>query len=404
MKKTLLFAAALFTVAGFNAQAEVVADGAALKAAIEAGSGDLVFELGEGSFEADSIATPLAVTSVTVKGAGADKTFIKASNNGFIRPAAETSGLNIHVEGITFQTDKGLNSEGYIFNFSAKASLGDIVIENCGASHTRGIVRTQGDGVITINSLTINNTVINHFGDYGMVNIAGDKGHSVVTLKITNSTIAHQYAESSGAPKYADVITTKSAGTYTNFYFNNNTVHDIINNTGKYLANFGKDAGGTAQPLTGVMEFCNNLFGTVKELKVFSKVPQNGTPAYETFKKENNYHSTEFGPNNTDVTGAKHGFVSTNLTTAEMFAGIENDDFTPKAGEAWSAFGDPRWTATTPDPGSVEGSVSDSKVVVATEYYDMKGVRQYAAEEGLFIVKQIMEDGSVRVSKISVRK
>ena len=131
------------------------------------------------------------VTGLSFKG----KAIVAVNGNFGIKAATNVGAVKIEKVFFTEGTDAGkLRTDGnfggtYLFNFNqAEGNLGSLTIENCDIKYKRGVVRLQTTAKIDL--LTINNTLADSIGGYGIVNL--DNANSMVTdLVIKNSTFSH---------------------------------------------------------------------------------------------------------------------------------------------------------------------------------------------------------------------
>lgn len=61
----------------------------------------------------------------------------------------------------------------YVFNIDKTGTIGDLKFDNCKISEFRGVLRMKG-GVGAIDKFTINNSIVNHIGSYGIFTVDKD--------------------------------------------------------------------------------------------------------------------------------------------------------------------------------------------------------------------------------------
>lgn len=78
----------------------------------------------------------------------------------------------------------------YIVNFNVESNVGEILIDNCNISKTRGVVRVQSDGAKgSIGSINIDNCVLTDIGSYAIVQTKVS-GFTLNSISLSNSTIS----------------------------------------------------------------------------------------------------------------------------------------------------------------------------------------------------------------------
>jgi hypothetical protein len=78
----------------------------------------------------------------------------------------------------------------YIVNFNVEGNVGEILIDNCNISKTRGVVRVQSDGANgSIGSINIDNCVLTDIGSYAIVQTKVS-GFTLNSISLSNSTIS----------------------------------------------------------------------------------------------------------------------------------------------------------------------------------------------------------------------
>lgn len=78
----------------------------------------------------------------------------------------------------------------YIVNFNVEGNVGEILIDNCNISKTRGVVRVQTNGANgSIGSINIDNCVLTDIGSYAIVQTKVS-GFTLNSISLSNSTIS----------------------------------------------------------------------------------------------------------------------------------------------------------------------------------------------------------------------
>lgn len=78
----------------------------------------------------------------------------------------------------------------YIVNFNVEGNVGEILIDNCNISKTRGVVRVQSDGAKgSIGSINIDNCVLTDIGSYAVVQTKVS-GFTLNSISLSNSTVS----------------------------------------------------------------------------------------------------------------------------------------------------------------------------------------------------------------------
>jgi hypothetical protein len=81
------------------------------------------------------------------------------------------------------------NDADYVVNLNTNGSIGELLIENCSISKSRGVVRVQSAGAEgNIATLTINNCLIDDIGSYGIINSKVSGSFAWGNINLTNST------------------------------------------------------------------------------------------------------------------------------------------------------------------------------------------------------------------------
>lgn len=81
------------------------------------------------------------------------------------------------------------SANDYIVNFNVEGNVGEILIDNCNISKTRGVVRVQSDGAKgSIGSINIDNCVLTDIGSYGVLQTKVS-GFTLNSVHLSNSTV-----------------------------------------------------------------------------------------------------------------------------------------------------------------------------------------------------------------------
>jgi hypothetical protein len=121
-------------------------------------------------------------------------------------------------------------SGNYIINQNVAGTIGDILIENCTISNTRGVLRVQSPGNTgSINSFEINNCIIDNIGSYG-ISQTKVSGFSYGSCTIQNSTITNVDA--------GNVIASQQDGV--EFNISNCTFYNCVNAATKAFIDMNK--------------------------------------------------------------------------------------------------------------------------------------------------------------------
>lgn len=401
-KKLLLVATCLVALTTVNGQVTTVAE---LKSAIEtAATADLVVTVGDVALnfqtELDaaestySITVPDVVKNLTIAGSTANSEIVIKSQ--LLKPSTAMSKLVVKDLKLTGKDA----SDHYILNLDvADTDITELLIDNCSVSAMRGVFRIKTEN-IKVGSLTINNCLVSDIGSYSVV--ALDCG-TVTSVALTNNT----FYKFNSISEHKNLVTCKNPVTaatevrITNFKMDKNTLHGVVK-AGSYIADFGK-INNSAVAISGEFIFTNNLLGAsyTAGTKAFSKVD------YETANTGGNYISKSWTMNGVDkffevistdpVT--EENVYTLDIDAATLFPNLATGNFTIAQGQVYSAAGDPRWNGGASNLGSAEVSGR----IVSTEYYNVAGVKLNAPSAGLNIVKQIMEDGSVKSTKVYVK-
>lgn len=76
----------------------------------------------------------------------------------------------------------------YVMNVGNGTNVGRIVLENCLVTNHRGTIRIKNSNTVLIDEIAINNSLIQHIGGYGVVNVDNNAA-TVNNVRLTNSTV-----------------------------------------------------------------------------------------------------------------------------------------------------------------------------------------------------------------------
>lgn len=116
---------------------------------------------------------------------------------------------SIVFEGLTLTSTDVAASSKYVFNVSQSSTIGEIVFNECKISNFRGVARFQ-NSTGTIGKYTINNSIVNNIGGYGVFNIdvatwtAGDVLFKNSTIYRTNVFMASKSTSATGSVSVED--------------------------------------------------------------------------------------------------------------------------------------------------------------------------------------------------------
>lgn len=397
MKKQLLLAAT-FMAAIVSANAQTVTNTDEFLNAINNGTGDIVITIPENTTidltpEGVTAPTvPATVTSITINGAGNSSQLI---SKGSYTLSGDLNSFKFNKLTLT------RNSAVDDYALAVKTSIKDITFDGCNITASRGVIRLRDNEDIKVENITINNCVISNIGSYCV--ISGEKG-TVTSLTVTNNTFCNFEGAKNlftfKAPESGDNVR------LTNFRMENNTLNKVVlggsTSASNYIADFGK-VGSSAKAVAGAFVFKNNLLGEPISgtTKIFSKVPMSEDPNKDQCVIEGNFISSSWA---CDDNSKKYFTDGENFNAAPevsvLFPNAAQNDYTIAKGEAYSNAGDPRWNG-----GTITNISSNNvnKAIVATEYYNIAGLKLSAPAKGLNLVKNVMEDGSVEVVKVYVK-
>jgi hypothetical protein len=116
---------------------------------------------------------------------------------------------SIVFEGLTLTSTDVAASSKYVFNVSKSSTIGEIVFNDCKISNFRGVTRFQAS-TGTIGKYTINNSIVNNIGGYGVFNIdvatwtAGDVLFKNSTIYRTSVFMASKSTSATGSVSVED--------------------------------------------------------------------------------------------------------------------------------------------------------------------------------------------------------
>lgn len=397
MKKQLLLTAA-FVTAMISANAQTVSTTEEFLNAINNGSGDVTITIPANTtidVTGSEVVAPTAsaaVTSITING---ENSTSKLISKGTYNLSGDLNSFKFNNLTLT----RGDAASDYAI--AVKTSIKDIIFEGCNITEVRGVVRLRDNDDMRIENITINNCLISNIGSYCV--ISGEQG-LVTSLTATNNTF---YNFASGA-KNLFTFKNPTEGDnvrLTNFRMENNTLNKVVtggSSASNYVADFGK-VGGSAKAVAGAFTFKNNLLGEPISgtTKIFSKVPMSEDPNKDQCVIEGNFISSSW---TCDDNSKKYFTDGENFNAAPevsvLFPNAAQNDFTIAKEQAYSNAGDPRWNGGT---GTGISTTQANRAIIATEYYNIAGIRLAAPAKGLNLVKNIMEDGSIEVVKTYIK-
>lgn len=234
---------------------------------------------------------------------------------------------NTEIDSIVFK-NVVLKSDGYtskyVFNINAATTIGKIVFESCKAEIFRGFIRMQ-TAASTINNLTINDSVIDSIGNFGVINIHA--AGKINNISVRNSTIYKVEKFIVGASSTSSLVVE-------NCTFNEVPLGGT--STGNaYLIDYGTSI------VVSSLKFTNNIVGTHKRGGLGTSVRGIRTAPTSSVEVANTYITADFlqGANAIPST-TLYSKNASNLFTdpANGFFTIEDASFAGK-----SSAGDPRW-------------------------------------------------------------
>ncbi|ALJ00088.1 DUF5123 domain-containing protein [Rufibacter tibetensis] len=239
-----------------------------------------------------------------------------------------TSNFNVvagsNIDQIVFR-DVNMSSDNatskYVFNISNASTIGNMVFDNVQASKFRGIVRLQSSPT-TITNFTVNNSVIDSIGSYGVINV--DVATSQVqNIAIKNSTIF----------KAERIVTSRNNST--TVLLENLTINEAPT-SGAYLVDYSTSS---ANNVSGGITIRNSILGIGKSGNLTIRgVRANASTLVQVVGTYATSDHVETGNPTPDLT-------SYNGTSLELWQDPKNGNFRFKdanfAGKATA--GDPRW-------------------------------------------------------------
>lgn len=400
MKKELLFAVSLFTaIVSANAQTVTTAD--EFLNAINNGNGDVVITIPANTtidVTPDGVVAPVVpetVTSITIQGEGISSVLVSKGTYD-LSAVAELNSFKFNNLTLTRNDIEG------DYSLAVKTSIKNITFDGCTINASRGVLRLRDNAALKIGNILFNNCLISNIGTYCV--ISGEKG-TVTSLTVTNNTFYNfRSTDTKNLFTFKPAESGETEVRLTNFRMENNTLNKVVlggSSASNYVADFGK-VEGNAKAVAGEFVFRNNLLGEPISgtTKIFSKVPMSEDPNKDQCIIEGNFISSSWSTDaNSDKYFTDGETKNVAPEVATLFPNAANNDFTIAKDQAYSNAGDPRWNNGT----ASISSAATIKAIVATEYYNVAGIKLATPAKGLNIVRNIMEDGSVEVVKAYIR-
>ncbi|WP_257668606.1 fibronectin type III domain-containing protein [Parapedobacter tibetensis] len=200
-------------------------------------------------------------------------------------------------------------SSTYVLNVGNGGNIGKLVLENCLISDHRGAVRVKSSNTVLIDEITINNSIVQNIGNYGVINV-DNTAATASHLRLTNSTVNNAEL----------VLRSRTNGQ--SITIENVTFYGAPR--GGYIFDYNNVSIG------GGVTIQNSLFGATSGARSFRA---SGTPLRGI--------SNTFATNDYDG-DLISGVSSYSKSSAQVFAAPDNGDFTVKDEELYTV-GDPRW-------------------------------------------------------------
>lgn len=204
---------------------------------------------------------------------------------------------------------------GYLMNFSTRGSIGKFILENVYVHNLRGIFRAKNNTLKNITLFSVNNSIIDSIGGYGIMQMDVDSAYCD-SVFVSNSTFTNLDRGFRWRSKYKDAVSLKISGC--DFY------------NAPYNGEFIRLDNVT---ITNGVEIKNTIFGLSNNKLINGTVTINCTNTYST--SDNQFVSTGFNVAPTAYSGS-----STTLWVDPV-----NGDFFIKDGSfaGKKTAGDPRW-------------------------------------------------------------
>lgn len=210
----------------------------------------------------------------------------------------------------------------YVFNVNNACTVGRISFESCKAEFFRGVVRLQNQA-ITVSDFTVNNSIIDSIGGYGVLTVDGTNCKAN-NITLTNSTVYK--AE-------VIIVSRNNANTVT---IENCTFNEAPR-AGNYLINFSTS--GTNNVTSGI-KIANNIFGIGKSNAGATAVRgvQVGSGSVDA---SNNYSTADYSATSNQIPNLN----SYSRKSTELFQDPANGNFkiVDNGYPGRSNTGDPRW-------------------------------------------------------------
>lgn len=213
----------------------------------------------------------------------------------------------------------------YLFNFNqAGGNLNSLLLSGCDIRYKRGVVRLQTTA--TLNTVTIENCLIDSIGGYGIVNI-DNAASTVLDIVVKNSTISH-----------ADKIFVGSKPTISpNSLTMENVTTCFAPSSGVYIADFN----GKAVPGGITLKKC--LFGMGKDGLGINGVRSSNAPLTvdQCYRASDLIWYSAAGA--VAPASPLNDVLDCGLTTAALFASPATINYKITAPSLVNKIGDPRW-------------------------------------------------------------
>ena len=274
-----------------------------------------------------TVAFQNSVTFTTGLGFGSNLAVLDLTTGNFNVNASATVGQVIfnHVNLLGNQTSYGSK---YVLNINVGCTIGEVILDGCKIKDLRGVVRVQA-GPTTIDTVRINNCLIDSVKDYGVVN-SGNASALIKNIKVSNSTI-------SNAQKL--FINSASSGTESIVLENSTFCYAPIG--GSYIMDYN------TRTIANGVTITNCIFGPGINNPSGTPIPLdsiNGFRGTANFNTSGNYQTSDLKFQN------KTGNPLTGLTvysgkSTTLFKQPNQADFTiiDAAFPGKSSAGDPRW-------------------------------------------------------------
>lgn len=253
---------------------------------------------------------------------------VMAMDGNFVVPASKSVDA-IRFEKIYFSEGStklisGSYSGNYLFNFNASgAVLNKLTLENCNIKYKRGVIRMQTTA--TINTLTMNNCLVDSVKDYGVIN-NGNAASYIGDIVVTNSTFSNCQKLFIGGQTLG----------INSLDMENCTTNSTPTATGNYLLDYNKNV------IPGGITIKNCLFGaggsaTVNGMRS-SCVNITITNCYKASDLQWTLNTA-----GTDFNAPINDFINMTKTTAQIFTDPVNGNLHVTDPLLVNKIGDSRW-------------------------------------------------------------